>query len=84
MPDSGEYLVVLNDEEQYSVWPAALDLPQGWHAEGTRGPKDHCLDHIDRVWTDMRPRSLRDAMSQGRDTASAPHEQQHTLAAESR
>jgi MbtH protein len=54
-----EYLVVLNDEEQYSIWPAGDPLPAGWRAEGTRGPRQECLDHIDLVWTDMRPASLR-------------------------
>jgi MbtH protein len=54
-----EYLVVLNDEEQYSIWPAGDPLPAGWRAEGTRGPRPACLEHIDLVWTDMRPASLR-------------------------
>jgi MbtH protein len=54
-----EYLVVLNDEEQYSIWPAGDPLPAGWRAEGTRGPRQECLEHIDVVWTDMRPASLR-------------------------
>ncbi|WP_433056621.1 MbtH family protein [Dactylosporangium sp. CS-033363] len=56
-----DYAVVLNDEEQYSIWPAADPLPPGWRAEGFRGPRQECLDHIDRVWTDMRPASLRGA-----------------------
>ncbi|MFI5906736.1 MbtH family protein [Dactylosporangium sp. NPDC051541] len=54
-----EYVVVLNDEEQYSIWPADDEVPAGWRAEGKRGPKQECLDHIDAVWTDMRPASLR-------------------------
>lgn len=57
-----QFLVVLNDEEQYSIWPAERELPAGWRAEGTRGARDACLDHIERVWTDMRPKSVRDAM----------------------
>ncbi|WP_447008181.1 MbtH family protein [Saccharothrix isguenensis] len=57
---SQEFLVVLNDEEQYSVWFADRDLPPGWRPEGTKGTRDDCLAHIDRVWTDMRPRSVRD------------------------
>ncbi|WP_049563522.1 MbtH family protein [Nonomuraea sp. SBT364] len=56
---SDRYLVVLNDEEQYSIWWADRDLPAGWRAEGTGGTKDECLRHIEQVWTDMRPRSLR-------------------------
>jgi MbtH protein len=57
------YQVVVNDEEQYSIWPADRELPNGWHAEGASGPKDDCLAHIEQVWTDMRPRSLRERMA---------------------
>ncbi|EIE98984.1 MbtH family protein [Saccharomonospora glauca] len=59
---SDTYLVVLNHEEQYSVWPADRDLPAGWRPEGTSGTREECLDHIERVWTDMRPLSLRRRM----------------------
>jgi len=61
--DDATYLVVLNDEEQYSIWPAHRDLPDGWRAEGTRGKRAECLAHIDEVWTDMRPASLRRHMA---------------------
>lgn len=54
-----EYLVVRNDEEQYSIWRADRELPAGWHPEGLRGSRQACLDHIDVIWTDMRPLSLR-------------------------
>lgn len=57
--DLDRHLVVLNDEEQYSVWPADRPIPAGWRGEGTAGSRDECLDHIERVWTDMRPLSLR-------------------------
>ncbi|NJQ04439.1 MbtH family protein [Streptomyces lonarensis] len=53
------FRVVLNDEEQYSIWQADRDLPAGWYAEGTEGTRQECLDHIGRVWTDLRPASLR-------------------------
>ena len=53
------HIVVLNDEEQYSIWPAGRQIPLGWRAEGTEGSKAECLDYIERVWTDMRPSSLR-------------------------
>ncbi|MET9150853.1 MbtH family NRPS accessory protein [Streptomyces griseoflavus] len=53
------YQVVVNDEEQYSIWPDNRPLPPGWHAEGTTGDKEACLSHIETVWTDMRPLSLR-------------------------
>ncbi|HEX3482639.1 MAG TPA: MbtH family protein [Kofleriaceae bacterium] len=53
------YKVVMNHEEQYSIWPADRDNALGWRDEGTRGTKQACLDHIKEVWTDMRPLSLR-------------------------
>ncbi|MEU3859622.1 MbtH family NRPS accessory protein [Streptomyces sp. NPDC028722] len=60
--DTRSYLVVLNDEEQYSVWLADRELPLGWRPEGTRGGREECLAHIGTVWTDMRPLSLRNRM----------------------
>ncbi|KOU22200.1 MbtH family protein [Streptomyces sp. WM6368] len=51
--------VVVNDEEQYSIWQTGRELPSGWIRTGHSGPKRECLDHIDMVWTDMRPLSLR-------------------------
>jgi MbtH protein len=54
------YDVVVNAEEQYSIWPAARPLPDGWAAVGFRGGREECLDRIAEVWTDMRPRSLRE------------------------
>ncbi|MFJ9348186.1 MbtH family protein [Streptomyces sp. NPDC101237] len=59
--NSQQWLVVVNDEEQYSVWAADRSIPQGWRAVGVSGPKEDCLDHIERTWTDMRPLSLRSA-----------------------
>jgi MbtH protein len=53
------YRVVVNDEEQYSIWPAGRELPLGWTAEGTTGTRDECLAHIDEVWADITPRSVR-------------------------
>jgi MbtH protein len=53
------YRVVVNDEEQYSIWPADRALPLGWTAEGTTGTREECLAHIDEVWTDITPRSVR-------------------------
>jgi MbtH protein len=57
--DPRTYRVVRNPEEQYSIWPADRELPLGWTAEGTTGPKAHCLARIAEVWTDLRPASLR-------------------------
>lgn len=51
--------MVVNDEEQYSVWPVDQDLPSGWRDEGTSGSKQECLGHIDETWIDMRLLSLR-------------------------
>jgi len=61
--DDRVYLVVRNHEEQYSVWWADRDLPDGWTAEGTEGTRNECLDRIGEIWTDMRPLSLRRRMA---------------------
>ena len=53
------FRVVMNHEEQYSIWPAEKEIPQGWQAVGPTGPKEECLAYIGEVWTDMRPLSLR-------------------------
>lgn len=58
-----EFKVVVNEEAQYSIWPAYRALPEGWRETGQRGPKGECLAHIRKVWTDMRPLSLRQAMA---------------------
>ncbi|WP_346660176.1 MbtH family NRPS accessory protein [Amycolatopsis sp. QT-25] len=60
--DAQLFVVVRNDEEQYSIWPVDDAVPAGWHDTGTRGAKQFCLDRIDEMWTDMRPRSLRERM----------------------
>ena len=62
--DPTTYDVVLNDEEQYSIWPAHKTLPGGWRLEGKQGTKGECLSHIERVWTDMRPLSLQRKMAE--------------------
>ncbi|HEU5378227.1 MAG TPA: MbtH family NRPS accessory protein [Ktedonobacteraceae bacterium] len=60
------YKVVFNHEEQYSIWPVDRENPPGWTNAGKQGSKEECLDYIAEVWTDMRPRSLRDAMNAAR------------------
>jgi MbtH protein len=60
--DARHYRVVVNHEEQYSIWLADRDLPLGWSDGGKSGTKAECLAHIAKVWTDMRPLSLRNAM----------------------
>jgi len=70
--DDRIYAVVVNHEEQYSIWPADRSLPAGWREEGTHGVKDECLARIREVWTDMRPLSLQKAMeSASRDADDA-------------
>ena len=65
--DTTIYEVVVNHEEQYSIWPADRELPLGWNKAGKSGPKAECLAYIEEVWVDMRPLSLRKAMEgQGR------------------
>jgi MbtH protein len=60
--DNPVYKVVVNHEEQYSIWPAERENPLGWKDDGKSGSKQECLDHIKEVWTDMRPLSLRKKM----------------------
>jgi MbtH protein len=62
--DTTEFVVVVNDEGQYSIWPSYKTIPSGWKPDGKRGQKADCLAHIDEVWTDMRPISLRRALAQ--------------------
>ena len=58
------YKVVINDEEQYSIWPADRDTPLGWTERGPVGSKEQCLAYISEAWTDMRPLSLRRQMEE--------------------
>ncbi|MGD1992883.1 MAG: MbtH family NRPS accessory protein [Anaerolineae bacterium] len=67
--DDGKiYQVVVNHEEQYSIWPADREVPTGWHPVGQPGDRADCLAYIEAIWTDMRPLSLRRAM-EGRPPA---------------
>jgi MbtH protein len=56
--------VVVNDEEQYSIWPDYKAIPAGWRQAGKSGKREECLAWVDEVWTDMRPLSLRQAMAE--------------------
>lgn len=56
--------VVINHEEQYSIWPSYKEVPAGWRTVGKQGKKAECLTYIDQVWTDMRPLSLRKALEE--------------------
>ena len=62
--DTTIYNVVVNHEEQYSIWPSYRELPLGWQVAGKSGKKAECLEYIKEVWTDMRPLSLRKKMEQ--------------------
>ena len=61
--DDVVYTVVVNHEEQYSIWPQERTVPDGWREAGKTGTKDECLRYIGEVWTDMRPLSLRSQMN---------------------
>jgi MbtH protein len=75
--DTTVYKVVVNHEEQYSIWPSYRENPLGWQDAGKTGLKEDCLSYIKDVWTDMRPLSLRKWMAeqaeQGRRTRRRPH-----------
>jgi len=60
-PD-GTYLALINDESQYCLWPAFIDVPAGWTIVHPQDTRHACLDYINQHWTDMRPQSLIDAM----------------------
>jgi MbtH protein len=62
--DTTAYKVVMNDEQQYSIWPADRENALGWHDAGKFGAKQECLAYIKEVWRDMRPLSLRKQMAQ--------------------
>ena len=62
--DNTTYNVVMNHEEQYSIWPVEKEIPLGWKAVGKSGKKDECLAYVKEVWTDMRHLSLRKKMEE--------------------
>lgn len=67
--DTTVYRVVINHEEQYSIWPEWKDIPAGWRAVGPTGTKEACLAYVKEVWTDMRPLSLRKWMDENKATS---------------
>lgn len=69
--DTTVYKVVMNHEEQYSIWPSYRDNPLGWTDVGKTGLKEECLDYIKEVWTDMRPLSLRQWMAEQAEQSSS-------------
>jgi MbtH protein len=66
--DDGLYAVVVNLEQQFSIWPADREPPAGWTETGTRGTRTECLRHIEATWTDMRPLSVREPRPPDPDT----------------
>ena len=64
--ENADYLVLVNHENQHSLWPAFREIPAGWKAIGPKGKRKECLDYIEQHWTDMRPQSLIDAMEKAR------------------
>jgi MbtH protein len=61
--DDTTFQVLINDEEQYSLWPNDIEVPAGWRQVGKEGSRQECMDYVDEVWTDMRPKSLREQMA---------------------
>ncbi|TLS39536.1 MbtH family protein [Streptomyces montanus] len=61
--ENGEFYVVVNDEDQHSLWPAFSDVPAGWRAVYGAAGRAACLQYVEENWTDLRPKSLRAAMS---------------------
>ncbi len=64
-----DYRVVVNHEEQYSIWPADQGLPAGWRSDGDPGSRESCLQRIGEIWTDLRPLSVRGGSAQGDRTS---------------
>ncbi|MEU8782541.1 MULTISPECIES: MbtH family protein [unclassified Streptomyces] len=60
---NGRFFVLLNDEEQHSLWPTFAPVPAGWRVVFGEDGRQQCLDYIEKNWTDLRPRSLREAMA---------------------
>jgi uncharacterized protein YbdZ (MbtH family) len=66
--DNGSFYVLVNDEDQHSLWPTFADVPAGWqvvYGEGDGTSRAACLDYVEQHWTDLRPKSLRDVMDSG-------------------
>jgi MbtH protein len=58
------YTVLINDEEQYSLWLSHKEIPAGWKSVGVTGSKAECMEHVDKVWTDITPLSVRKRLAQ--------------------
>ncbi len=73
--DKTEFVVVINDEQQYSIWPNYKPIPAGWSSVGKTGLKADCLAFIDATWTDMRPATLRRAIDEPTADGASPEQQ---------
>lgn len=62
--EEGSYYVLVNDEDQHSLWPVFVDVPDGWRVVFGPEPRQACLDYVEQHWTDLRPRSLREQMGE--------------------
>lgn len=62
--NDAQYLVVVNDEGQYSLWPVFVDVPEGWNVAFGAASRQECLDYTEKSWVDMRPKSLIKAMAE--------------------
>ncbi|MEU2076519.1 MbtH family protein [Streptomyces sp. NPDC013489] len=67
----GKFYVLVNDEEQHSLWPAFAEVPSGWRVVFGEDGRTECLEYVERNWTDLRPKSLRDAMAADKAGAGA-------------
>ena len=65
-PDAMTYKVVVNHEEQFSIWPVGRAMPRGWWDAGRTGTRTECLAYVEQVWTDMRPLSLKDGVERAK------------------
>jgi len=65
--DSGRFLVLVNDEEQHSLWPTFAEVPAGWRVTFGAADRAACLDYVEQHWTDIRPKSLRERLAQNAD-----------------
>ncbi|MEU4685890.1 MULTISPECIES: MbtH family protein [Streptomyces] len=61
--ENGTFHVLVNDEGQHSLWPVFADVPDGWRVVLGDAPRDECLEYVEENWTDLRPKSLREAMA---------------------
>jgi uncharacterized protein YbdZ (MbtH family) len=69
--ENGTFFVLVNDEEQHSLWPTFKEVPQGWRIAFGEASRQDCLDYVDQHWTDLRPKSLRERMALDRRSSAA-------------